>query len=686
MQYYTLEEAARLLGISTDELKKMAERNELRPFRDRGSMRFRSQEIDELARRRGQGSDADLPLADSPRAGPADSPARVAGEGEEGGTFDFTLNVEESDQVEIGQELPPPGGSGRGGRSGSSKSKLSGPKSPPPKPGSDSDVRLVPDGSDLDFQVASDSDVKLSDSPAPAASSARKLPGAKPKSVLKPPSTRRDSSVKMVPLDDGPGLPGDSSDEARMPGSGPVKAPSDSDVRLDPAGKGSSSRLKGPKKDDHLLTEEIDLDAELARAKEQERARGEGKKSRLPKPAQPQLPTTSPFELSEADLDVPLQEPAAEGLEDSSSDFDLTPASLQEDQSPVELGSDEMPMPAGDDEVSLGELTASGGESGINLQDPVDSGISLEQGSSEEIEFELSLDAGRTPKPKSGKSSAPESVEDSDSEFELTLDDSSGDMPAAEEEEGLAPESSSEFELSIDDSGSDSGLEPAGGSSPVDSDSDSEFELTLDESGNLPAVEEESGGEDEKDIFETDFEVPALDDESGSQAVALDESDTDLESSDFDLALDDEDASSDEESGSQVVALEEDSDVDEGAETIARPRRQRGAPLLEEQEAEDLLEEDMDFGDIGTGAEAEEEEEEAAPRAAVGAAVAPAKPAEWGALPTLVMLPCVIVMFLVGLMGYELIHTMWGYHQPTPVSSTLLKPLAEMFGSKLPDE
>jgi hypothetical protein len=196
----------------------------------------------------------------------------------------------------------------------------------------------------------------------------------------------------------------------------------------------------------------------------------------------------------------------------------------------------------------------------------------------------------------------------------------------------------------------------------------------------LPAVEEEgeTAAEDDKDIFETDFEVPALDDESGSQAVALDDSDTDLESSDFDLALGDEDASSDEESGSQVVALEEDSDVDEGAETVARPRRQRGTPVLDEEEAEDLLEEDMDFGEIGAGAEAEEEEEEAAAPAVAGAA-APAKPAEWGVLPTLVMLPCVVVMFLVGIMGYEMIHSMWGYHQPMPVTSTLLKPLAQMF-------
>lgn len=62
-----------------------------------------------------------------------------------------------------------------------------------------------------------------------------------------------------------------------------------------------------------------------------------------------------------------------------------------------------------------------------------------------------------------------------------------------------------------------------------------------------------SGG-GEKDIFETDFDPPLLDD-SPSQAVALDEADTDLASSDFELAV---------ERGTGVVALEEDSSsVDE---------------------------------------------------------------------------------------------------------------------------
>jgi serine/threonine protein phosphatase PrpC len=46
---------------------------------------------------------------------------------------------------------------------------------------------------------------------------------------------------------------------------------------------------------------------------------------------------------------------------------------------------------------------------------------------------------------------------------------------------------------------------------------------------------EESG--EGKDIFETDFEVPAIDEDSASQAVTMEGSNTDLESSDFDLGV-----------------------------------------------------------------------------------------------------------------------------------------------------
>src|SRR5271156_3130124 len=63
-QFYTLEEAARVLGLSPEELKSKAQAREVRAFLDSGSWRFRVVDIDELARRRGLGSDAELHLSD----------------------------------------------------------------------------------------------------------------------------------------------------------------------------------------------------------------------------------------------------------------------------------------------------------------------------------------------------------------------------------------------------------------------------------------------------------------------------------------------------------------------------------------------------------------------------------------------------------------------------------------------
>ena len=154
----------------------------------------------------------------------------------------------------------------------------------------------------------------------------------------------------------------------------------------------------------------------------------------------------------------------------------------------------------------------------------------------------------------------------------------------------------------------------------------------------------------QKDIFETDFDIPALDDESGSEAVVLEETDTDLESSDFDLALDESSvAEAEGESASEVVQLDE-----EAAE-------------VEDASAEEAL------------ADVEEE----APVAA-----GPLPPAKWGPLPALVMIPCVIVMFIVGLMAMEVMHSQWGYRQSYRPSSAITRGIASMFygDNELPKE
>jgi hypothetical protein len=164
--------------------------------------------------------------------------------------------------------------------------------------------------------------------------------------------------------------------------------------------------------------------------------------------------------------------------------------------------------------------------------------------------------------------------------------------------------------------------------------------------------------------------VPALEEESGSEAVALGDSDTDLETSDFDLALGEEDVAAEEESGSQVVALEDEGEVDESAETQqARRKAKRGGAVIAEDDSSEEVEELFDVSTEGA----------AAPRG--GAVGAPAAPANWGPLPAIVMLLCVVIMFLSTLMGLELIRTMTGYRQP----STLTRAIVQQFaGDELP--
>src|SRR5262245_60211609 len=91
-QTYTLEEAARKLGIGPDELKRRhkTEWKTLRAFVDGSTLRFRAQDIDELARTL-KGSDPELPL------------------GEGGGGM--KLHADDEDAVEIGRDNPRPTGS-----------------------------------------------------------------------------------------------------------------------------------------------------------------------------------------------------------------------------------------------------------------------------------------------------------------------------------------------------------------------------------------------------------------------------------------------------------------------------------------------------------------------------------------------------------------------------------------------
>src|SRR5262249_50968201 len=256
------------------------------------------------------------------------------------------------------------------------------------------------------------------------------------------------------------------------------------------------------------------------------------------------------------------------------------------------------------DEVDLGEVPKDksgkqrSGGSGINLRDPADSGISLEK-------------KGEKSDKKKAK---PPTVEDDSDDFELSLDPG----PSAS---GSKPSSKSSTK-----SGSKSGSKPGGPKSdkvePVGADSDSEFELTLDESSGDSGLEQaalESAEGDKNDIFETDFEIPPMQDESGSEAVAID-SDTDLEKSDFELALNDSDVPSEEETGSQVVLLEDEGAGATGDVDLA------DVSVEEEESASAALK-----GVKGRRRHDEEEEEEP-----VTTPAAVAAPAPWGPFPAIV--------------------------------------------------
>ena len=169
-QFYTLEEAARVLGMSPEELKSKAQHREIRAFLDGGSWRFRVVDIDELARRRGMGSDAELRLSD------LDVPTGGAENVEDLDLSEFQLGVAKPDLAPETMDLasykshggkPDPEGS-------SEHDILFDDLSVPPNPvtgsssviigmqssgklPSDSDVRLVPDN----VKGASDSDVRL---------------------------------------------------------------------------------------------------------------------------------------------------------------------------------------------------------------------------------------------------------------------------------------------------------------------------------------------------------------------------------------------------------------------------------------------------------------------------------------------------------------------------------------------
>jgi len=563
-QTLTLEEAAAKLGITPEEMKRRIreEWKSLRYFRDGPTLRFRSNDVEELARTLGLGSDAELPSL------PAKAKAKAA-------------------PVE--------------------------------------DEAL---------------DINLDDEPLPPRKSAAPL-----KKVEEPLFTAEDDDILSgFNLDEEPKAKAKPTPPPALKPVVKKKTEVDSDVRIETIGAVTSSRGAQPGTD-----EEIDFDLPppagssgmLSGSSSSSRINKGGSGKLVPNPTAPKVPPSVPKAASSSksgNLGKSVVPPP-----DLNSEFELN---LEDSDFELKLDGDS------DDEVALGEMpmqrdaSKRAGESGINIGNPADSGVLLEgkksprsdrlpapsassTGSDDEIDFELSLESGSS----SSRITGPKSKKVDDSEFELSLEDSDMD------------------------------LDPASGLSQVD---------------------------ENKDIFETDFDIPALDDDSASEALALDEADTDLESSDFDLALDDSDIEAEDESASEVVVLEEDED-----EVPAKPKKKRPANIKEalsgkkrrnDDDDDEVALDELDESDSASaalrGVSADDDDEYEDDDAPAARGTAPYVAPQWGVFTVAMLCLGVPVMFFGGLMGYELLHNMWGYQQGTQVASPIVNQVADWLDMK----
>jgi excisionase family DNA binding protein len=341
-KYLTLEEAAHQLGMAPDELVRFRERGEIRGFADRGTWKFKSEDVEEFARSRDADSSPEVPILDDapkPKVGATDSGIRRGG-----GSGRFNKTSDSDVRLLLDETLVP-------------GSKDSDPEVVLSQLGtSDSDVRLVEDvgglvdsGSDSDVKLISTSstemDLQDGGSSSDASDSDVQLVGTTSAEIAVPKGTGSSS---------GSGSSADASDsDVQL-----VAADSDSDVRLaKPADKGkpngsrsdSDVRLVGT---DDLATVGSESDIRLSSGSGSSVDIGGGSGSSSNKG----MSGTSSIVLTDS------------GSDDSSTD-----------ESSVLLGDSGIALDTGS-AMKVG--AGSSADSGITLQSLADSGISLEKADS----------------------------------------------------------------------------------------------------------------------------------------------------------------------------------------------------------------------------------------------------------------------------------------------------------------
>ena len=243
-KYLSLEEAAALLGVQTEELIRLREKGDVRGFADRGPWKFKADDVEECRRRRQPDSDPDMQIMDDDFVGQQPTVIRKDSDSDVRMVADDRINPLSGSSA----ELPALGGmdsdsdvrlaepakfSGKGTASDVTVVIPNIPK----KSDSDSDVRLIdkPLGSDSDSDVrlsTTDSDIRLS----PFSDSDSDVQLIGPKSSPK----KSDSDVTLLPRKSG-GLDLDLDSTEKRQKSSPTMG-DDSGIRLS---QDSGIRLSG---------------------------------------------------------------------------------------------------------------------------------------------------------------------------------------------------------------------------------------------------------------------------------------------------------------------------------------------------------------------------------------------------------------------------------------------------------
>jgi excisionase family DNA binding protein len=424
-EFYNLDEAAKKLGLTTQELNAMAQHREIRAFADRGTWRFKASDVDELATRKGLVSKPqfriDEPEAKKPRdvmaeRGPS-SGGSPSGQGTGSGGSKSSPGKGDTGRVDLasiggeGDDAPQSSSFVFGNKPVAGMTDLAG----PPSPVNPNDDSVVPLGSDPSIMSPGDSRVRLDSPSGRMPDMGVHLVDFNMKPISDPPSSR-----KLVP----PPIPPSTAKVAGSTGTGKVAQGKPDTGKAKPdtgkvKGKPDTGRIPPPSgKSGAIGSSEYDL------------------KASEPGPSDSIFDFTAPS-MPEINLDLSSQSKDA---------VDLAGTPM----TPAQGGSMRAKLPEmGEDSSSTFELNLEPSSEEMKAHPRTPRPASTPKDTSSE--FDLSL---QVPK-------------ESSSDFELSLEESSGSMSALE---SSIPEDSS--------SGSRTAKIP---SEEVQVGEDSDFELALDE-------------------------------------------------------------------------------------------------------------------------------------------------------------------------------------------------------------